>query len=1077
MLLGKQHLKVTSLLIISILAVTPLLLSQATTGKITGTVVDDSEAVIPGATVTVTNVDTGEEREAITDDSGVFGLPYLRPGVYDLRAEMPGFKTALLTQIEIRVDSHVRRQVTLAVGEVTEQVTVQAAATRVETETPAIGEVLQEREIKELPINQRSFVGLTRLTAGAHGSPFTESGNAGESHGFRIGRGVTTVTISGQRETSTNYMFDGIPSKEPFYGSSAQLPALDALAEVKVQRGFFSGENDNPAVVNAITKSGTNAIHGSGWLFHRNDNLDARNFFSVGNPEFLQNQFGAEVGGPVIQDKLFWFFSYEGFRSRKAATGRNIVPTSQHLQGDFSDLAEPLIDPLTGEPFPGNIIPSNRFHPFATQYIGLGFIPAPNQPPGDVFNLIGETGLVRNDDKFITRVDFALSETDRFFGRWSGIDSIVNDRSLLPGSETARPLTAHNLVFDWVHSFGPTLVANAKAGLNKVEISYWSPTNALTDPDWPTEFGIRNINIVPECNAVPGVSMGGFSTFGGPGSCIAPFQNDWHYIFNMSWIKGRHNLSWGLEVRDKGHTLIGTFNQQGSFQYLGQFTGHPVGDFLLGHTNRVIGHKTGPQVDKEGIWFNSFIQNEFKVSPNVSLTLGLRYQLYPWLVSTTGDRLGLFDGAANGGAGGFRAERDVGRVIDVDKNNFAPRIGIAWSPGGSQDFAIRSSFGIFYDEVPGNELAWDAILSPNNSIVQTFFSDTDKPTIEISTLFPDPPPGDPFDIKDISLILLSTPQRRSDPYQQIWTLSVQRMLPWGLFGEMAYVGSHGVSMSKRWNINRSIARWREGGRTANDPSCDSACRQANRAWPDFQFILTDHAMGQSWYHGLEFTLRKALSQGLSFLTTYSWAKSLDTDSFDSKGARNYVPWDRDKGLSTFDLRHRFNFSFVYELPLFEGQSTAMRHVLGGWQLSGITTLMSGFNFHPTTSSDPANSEAIFNKRPNRLGDGNLPAGQRSPDRWFDLDAFSLPAPGTFGNAGAQYLYSDGFVGQDFGLFKNFSFPGISEEAKVQFRTEFFNVFNNVNFGRPSANLESGSYGRITTATDARRIQFGLKVIF
>lgn len=1028
------------------------LLAQEITGSVTGFVTDQSGSAVPEAALTFTNLRTGVSYRTVASHGGLYSMSLLPPGIYELVVQRMGFKTARISGIEIKIDSVVGKDVLLEVGELSQSVAVTAETNIVETERPSLGEVIQHKQLTELPLGQRNFLKLATTAAGVMPAPLQN----GEAPYAR--RNDFQIAVSGQRHTSTNALFDGIPNKEFYIGAIAGTPPVDAVEEFKVQHGFFAGHYDNASVVNLVTRSGTNEFHGSAWDFHQNDNLNARNFFSVGKPESLQNVYGFAAGGPAIKNRLFGFGSYEGHRERVAGTGRGTVPQTSWLGGDFSSLGKQLNDPFTRQPFPNNIIPASRIDPFARKFIDQGFVPGETNP-GTVFNLVKETGSVRNDNRYLARVDFAYSNADKFFVRYLRSDSLITSReATTPGS--FFPLNSHNAVIDWVHVFNPTMTLNAKAGLNRV--SFAASSRGLRAPNnqlWPSVFGLTNLNEVPVCDRPPLVSILGLSSMGGGGDCEEPLQNDYHYIVTMQKVTGRHQLSWGGEFRRKRQQL-NIFNaQEGRFSYNNEFSGNGFADFLLGAPSQAQGSSTGAPVNKFGWWYNAFIHDDLKLSRSLSITMGVRYQVYPWLIEEQ-NKISVFNPAGRGSY--IFASPEQRRLINVDKNDWAPRLGIAWAPGGRQDFVIRSSYGIFYDEVPGNELAWDS-LGPNLTRNNNLVSDLLTPTIRMTGLFPSPLTSDPSQIRGISVIGLSDPNRR-DPYQQVWTMSVQKTFL-GLFSEAAYVGSHGVKLSKRRDINRPA--------TANPPDCNAACRAARSPYPDWGFILTDNAEGQSYYHGLQLTLRKPLSHGLSFTSSYTYAKSLDWDSYDAKGARNYIPTDNDKGRSTFDVRQRFVTIFGYEVPSLLKTGFG-RQIVGGWNLSGITSFQTGQPFSVTTSVDPANVGGVATRRPNRIGDGNLPKDQQRPERWFDTSAFQIPALGTYGNAGIHYLDTDGLISVDLSLAKNFP---ISESMRIQFRFEGFNFFNHVNFNSPNANLNSPAFAVVTSAQPARILQLGLKFIF
>ncbi len=1034
-------------------------LGQQISGTITGNVADTSGAVLPGAEVAAKNTATGVDSVAVVNDQGLYRVPNLPPGIYDLTASLPGFKTTVISGIEVRVDSVVRRDVALDVGAIAEQVTVQASRNVVESEEPSLGEVVGETEILELPSGEKNFMTLASITAGV--TPELPTGEFGSSY---ANRSNLQVAISGQRHVSTNVLFDGIPSKEFYIGLVATIPAVETLREFKVQKGYFAGNYDNAAVINVVTKSGTNEIHGTLWEAHQNDNTNARNFFDVGSPEILRNQYGFEVGGPILSDKLFWYGSYEGIRGRESGTGRGSVPHAGWLNGDFSDLLPDtqLVDPMTGNPFNNNQVPSSRIDGFAQTWMERGFIPGPTHP-GAALNYIGPTLTVVDENKVLVRFDYAASENDKFFGRYSYSRSDrLEDRIIR--EDSTRPLHADNMVIDWVHVFGPALTLNLKGGLNRVDFSA-AGRSQDTETDWGQVFGVKNINTVPVCNRVLSLGIGGVGGFGTwSNNCEEPVQKDQHYLVNVNWIEGKHQVMLGAEVRRKRQDLAIVSGHAGRFTFNNNFSGHNFADFLLGHPSSIDGVNYQSPVKKHAIWYNGFIQDDIKLAQNFTLSLGMRYQVYPW--ETDEDHLiMLFIQEGDGST--IQATPDKPRLVDIDGNDFAPRIGFAWTPGGRDDLAIRSSFGVFYDDVPGNDRGWDSI-GPSVGVGQNYISDLLSPTLSTTGQLPDPPAIEPTSIMgpNVFFIMNSETQRR-DPYQQVWTLSMQKTWGSDLFTEIAYVGSHGIHMSKRRNINVL--------RNPQQPECGSACRITKRPFKNYAWILTDQGEGQAYYHGLETSLRKRLSGGLSFTAAYTYSKSLDWDSFDNKGSRAYVPGKPDKGRSTFDVRQRFVTSFIYETPRMQDMSTFTRNLFGGWQLSGIGSLQSGFGFHPTTSFDPSNTEQIAtNKRPDRTCDGN---GGRAINQWFGAKCFQMPALGTFGNSGVHFLDTDGYINFDFSVAKNFYVPQFNERAKFQLRFDSFNFFNNVNFGKPGSRLERASFGVVSSALPGRIFQFGLRFSF
>ena len=1056
-------------------------LAQGITGSVTGSVMDPTGGVVPGAEVVAINPETGIRYTTITNDTGIYHIPKLPPATYNVEVEMPGFKKAVVSGLRVEVDSVVRRDVDLEVGELGEEVTVQAEAVQIETSNPDLGDVMSSEMIEELPVLDREFVVLARLTSGAQRPP------SFDSHQHRMGRGESSIIIAGQREISTTYMFDGIPSNESIYGSSAAFPSLDAISEFKVQRAFFSGEAQGTAVINVITKSGTNNIRGSAWWFHRNDNVNARSFFDSEKPEFLRHMYGIQVGGPVVRDKLHWFFNYEKYQSREGRTGQGTVPLTSHLRGDFSDVAETIIDPLTGQAFPNNQIPESRFDPFSREYLARGLIPAPNNP-GAALNFVAPTDFSRIDDKYIVRMDYAHSDKDRFFGRYSLFDSSLRTGSLFGFSDRNLPMKSSNAIVDWVHTFSPNLIGNAKAGLNRVDIGTFLTLGAADDPVWPEVFGIRNINDVPICNNAPNVRILGFDNFGGNSICFAPLQNDLHYIYNMNYTTGRHKMGWGIEVRNVNWKQLFAIRDNGAASFGrasgGPYSGSALADFLLGHPDEFSGTKPGAgPVYNHTYYFSGFMHDEIQLTQNFSLTLGLRYELFPFWYEEKNFQ-SLFDKTTQRLLPATDGNR---RLVATNTKDFGPRFGFAWTPGGSESFVIRSSYGLFYDRMQCDDCTWKTHADPRNVSQQQLRSDANRPTVSLQGQFPDLELTDPATLTGVSLLAWTDPNRRN-PYQQMWTMSLQKTLPGGMFGEVAYHGSHGIFLSKRIDVNRPV-----------DPlplSCDSACVDSNRPYPDYGWILSTEAVGHSYYHALQTNVRKPVGDNLTFIANYAWQKTLDWDSFDSTGTRNEIWNNPDKGRAAWDTPHRFSLGLTYHLPRFADMAAAARHVLGGWQLSGVTTLSSGSFVTPDGALARTNTAAVFETRPDRIADGELPGSQQTVQKHFDTAAFVNPQPAVcesspggncdlvdnpaprYGNSGRNVVQTTPTFLQDLGLYKNFDvfwFGG--ETAQFQFRTEFHNITNNANFSRLSVGTNSPSFGAFTQALPGRQIQLGLRLIW
>ncbi len=1028
---------------------------QASAGTLVGTVTDQSGAVVPGVEITVTNVGTGALRTTVTNSAGGYSVPLLQPGTYKITAVRQGFKQAVVENVRLRVNEEQRNDLAMEVGEVTQEVSVTASAVALGTETPVIGEVISDKQIVDLPLNGRNFVQLATLSAGVS-APALAQGESAASRGR-----PNVISISGQREFTTDVRFDGIPSKDSVYGTIGMQPDVDSVAEFKVQRGYASSDIGLSGRIDVVSKSGTNEFHGSAWEFLRNEKFDAKGFFPPTKLPYRQNQFGVAGGGPIITNRLFVFADYEGARIRQTSSTRGNIPTQAQLSGNFVGLAT-VVDPQTRQPFPGNIIPSGRISKFAMTF--SPYIPAPNAP--GAVNRIIPTRFLQDDDKYNMRVDYTLSQSDAFFGRYTHTKADQFSEGFIPLGGSEFILRSRNAVLGWTHIFNPNLLNQFKAGLNRVLSNPGVPEGARDNPIFRDIFGIKNVNELPDCNALPSVSMAGFNSVGGRANCIVLTTNNYHVIDNLTYTRGRHRIGAGFEIiRPFMRQVIGNFSV-GIFNFSGQFTGNSVADYLLGNPASAQAQNWRRIPDRQAWWPSFYLNDEIRITQNFSMSLGLRYSYFQPLAEKN-HRLVSFDPTVPGG--GFLFEPGVDPAIAAlgrlgpaglmvpDKNDWAPRLGLAFSPW--KNTAIRSSYGIFYQDLAGNNLNLQQTGPP---FVPTIglASEASTPTINLDTdaIFPAvginlrAPGSSPFGQK---------PNVRT-PYLQSWTLSVQQSLPGGLFAEGAYIGSKGTKLDKHEDSNIP--------KTPPPPGFTGTL-QSRRPFPDFGFILYGDNDANSYYHGLQLTLKKAFGAGLSFLTSYTYSKSLDGDSFDSKATRNSIPDNPDKARSTFDQRQRFAMSWVYDLPGSNVNNPAAKILLGGWQLNGITTVQSGFSFHPVTSRDFSNRLSLFGNLTNRTCNGNLPASQKKSERWFDTSCFPLPAENTIGNTGFHILDTDGVISQDLGIVRNFK---VREPLTVQFRAEAFNLFNHTNFGRPVNNAQSPLFGRVLSALPARIIQFGLK---
>jgi hypothetical protein len=1045
---------------------------QIVSGSIVGTVADASGGTIPGVKVTATNEETNLTRETLTNDSGYFAIPSLPPGRYRVAASQPGFKSAQVSGIELLIDQTVRVDLKLEVGNITDQITISADAVQLQTETPTLGQVIEEKPITDLPLNGRNFIQLANLSAGV----IPATSRSAESS--RLGRVNVTAHVAGARASFNSFLMDGMENRGSRFGEVPILPSPDAIKEFKIQRNYYSAEyGQNVGVVSISIKSGTNGLHGSAYEFIRNDNLDARQFFDRGEPpEFKLNQFGFSIGGPMIRDRTFFFGAYEGRRQRRANQGFATLPDPQWLLGDFSNRSTPIRDPFNNnQPFANNIIPQSRISGIARNY--NQYIPAPNTnvPQG---NFSGAPPSTDDFDQFHVRVDHQFSSTDTIFGRYSWSDWNIDRPGLLPFRGLAFPLDGQNVVIQETHIFGTATVNNVKLGYSRGFLS-----SALIPADRPIgpEIGFKNLSILPPDYNSPGISMAGFSGLGYAANTFRHWTNTYAVSDTLALTRGRHNFTLGGDVRHHRTPQITTNASNGNLAFTDRFTGFSVADYVLGtYTSATALSFTTPR-DFRYNQYALFLQDDYKVLSNLTLNMGLRWE-YSQPQREKGGTEGVFDPSIPGmrlandpSMFGFNIQAPwivVGGVregvIRPDFADFAPRFGLAYQIG--QRTVIRAGFGIFYAMNQGNDIG-STSQNPGASVST---STTNSPGVVprlMDTLF-----DSAFETVTGAGTALSTsePERRT-PYLQQWNLNVQQELPAGFLLELGYTGSKGTELMGRQDLNQA---------RLNLPG-ENLPVQQRRPYPQFQSILQFEGGEVSNYHGMALRLERRFSAGFHLLTNYTWSKSMDTESrsIDDGASPHHVSTNRalDWGLSSFDVRQRFVTSAIWELPVgpgkrFLGSARGWQTwLLRGWQANTIVQLQSGNPFSITVAGDQSNTAVFANQRPHRVGHGILPDSEKLPERWFDTAAYVLNPVNTFGNAGRDTLYEDGVQTIDLSFFKNSYFG--EGRYNLQFRAEFFNLFNTVNFGRPGQVVNGANYGVLAEVAPAREIQFALKFIF
>ena len=1083
--------------------------AQVTTADLIGTVTDSSGAVVVSAQVTATNEGTAQARSAQTDASGNYLISQLHPGRYTLSCELAGFKKLVQTGIELQVNQRAQINLVLEVGEVNQVVEVEGTAPLLESQSSVLGSVISETQVQDLPLNGRNFVQLAILSPGVSGTGFGARGTIMSGTRPDDQRPGSELFVNGNRESSNNYLYDGIDNNDRLTLALVIRPAIEAIKEFKIQTNLFSAEQGrNPGgQIDVVTKSGTNAFHGAAYEFLRNSALDAKNFFDKPQdkiPPFKQNQFGGAIGGPIKKNRTFFFGDIDVFRQRLARTFVNTVPTAKMRDGDFSELlpGRQIYDPFTTrpnpdspsgfsrDPFVNNIIPSNRFDPVTAKLIRAYPLPSGTAL---VNNLVTNPTKKQDWEQFDVRVDHQISDADNFFTRYSWsktrtLSPLTFPAVQIPGVPVAigignedtfagvAALTAQHVVVNWVRTLSPRVIADVRLGFNRFHLDYDQEGTESGDP-LGNLLGVPNANQHDTAKAFPIFSPGGYTGAGHSRSLpIYRRENTYQVVGNLSSSYSAHTIKTGVDVRRRQLTEFQTNRGNGRFNFATSQTNNPVnntgGDgmasFLVGAPSLIEQDYTLAWVGIRGTEYSFYVADDWRATSKLTMNLGLRYELdTPY--SEVSDRWANFDPTT---ATVLVAGRNgVSKYAGVEtwKKGFAPRFGFAYSVANKT--VVRGGFGIFYNTAGhgGNVLRLQRhvpfgpiySLNPGNFIVARRVSDgfPTIPTVNLASA--DNPSGGVIGV---------FPQYKPG-YAQQFNLTLEHELPASLLLKGSYVANLGRRLDSTINPNQPVPG--TGSVASRRPFF---AVRPNLA--DITYALSD---GLSSYHAFQFSAEKRLTHGFNFLAAYTFGHSIDNvpTSFGG-GADGPVPQnirDRsaDRGNSGFNIRHRFTYSWNYQLPFGKGKAhlndnAVANAILGGWQMNGIATLQSGLPFTPTLASSTVDSGS----RPNRVGNGKI--DNPSPSRWFDPAAFVQPAQFQYGNAGRNILDGPGRVNFDFSLFKDFP---VTEQVKVQFRTEFFNIFNTPQFDLPNATIFSGAaVGTITGIVGIpRQIQFGLKIVF
>jgi hypothetical protein len=1086
-------------LFVATLTLLSLALSQTSTGTLTGTITDSTGARLPNVNLKLTSEATAVALTAVSNTNGEYTFPLLPSGRYTLSAESKGFQSLAQKGITIELARVSRLDFVLTLGTVAESIDVSSSAPLLDTDSSTAGQFIENKTIADMPLNGRRVGELLGL-----------SGNAIMVTGDVI---RPRVSLAGGRADQQQWMLDGVNASNIALENPQALfnPPVESVQEIRIQSNTYSAEfgNSSGGVILTTTKSGTNKLKGSAYEYFRNEKLDARNFFAASRPPLRWNVFGFTLGGPIViprlyngKNKTFFFTSLEWQRQRIGAVRNQTVPTALERAGDFSQTRTaannllPIYDPNTSprQLFPQNIIPPSRLDPIGLRL--ATFYPNPNATPinpSGAQNFRANATSALNITTSTSKVDHVFSEKDRVNVRFVLHDfptfvTPIYPEAAADGTASTSLRRAYSTLVNHIHNFTPTTINDFRFNWQPRFFRQLSPG---LDEGWPSRIGLRGVSD----RAFPRVNPAGYASLGNATQeRIQTPIYDLHMVNAVTTLKGKHAFKYGGEVRWGRNVDVFNPAISGNFTFgvnptalIGTAnTGNGLASLLLGFPTAASTQSTQP-LDRTSWYLAGFFHDDWKLTNNFTLNIGLRWETHTPRLDANNRQNGFSYEQINPVSGTpgvvtFAGLNGQGRTVyNGDYNNWAPRIGFAWKPFGSTRTVVRSAYGIFYGPpVPGSntnsagfEVAVD-VSTPDNGITAPFLLRNGFPANATQPAL------------DASLGAVRVGQvARYNPtfieldrrlgYSQQWNFIVQHQLPGQTLAEVGYIANVGRRLN---GPNTSVNQVRPELMGAGNA-------QARRPFPQFGNVVSQSPFwGNSNYHSLNLKIEKRFSNGLNFLTNYTFSKFIDDvpSGFENGnvpgGIQNFYDRRAERSLSGNDVRNRLVTSGVYELPVGQGRkfltSGPANWVLGGWNLGVIMTLQAG---SPNSVTTQANTTNAFNpgaQRANQVGDPNLPSSDRSPTRWFNTAAFVQPAQFTFGNVSRAAFTGPSLQNFDMSLLKNFPFM---ERFNLQFRFESFNILNKANFEDPNTSLGSPGFGTLGAARAARSIQFGLRLSF
>ncbi len=1034
------------------------------TTSLVGTVVDGSGATVAGVSVTAVNVETQETLRATTNTDGYYSFQFVKIGRYNITAAHPGFETVATNGVQVDANATIRTDFTLQVGQVSEKIVVTASTPPISTDDASVKETISQQSISELPLNGRDPLQLAIITPGViQGQKASNGTPPGEDF---IGAGT--------REIQNSISLDGISIVNNLITTTPVHPSVDSIQEFEVQTGTYTAQYGAylGAHLNLLTKSGTNSVHGAVFEFFRNSDMDARPFFlSPTSPKapLHQNQFGFELGGPVMipklydgRNKTFFMADFEALRVIRSATALATTFTPQMRTGNFSQISKALVYPGTTTPIPGNMIPQSDLSPQAQAL--LQWFPQTNL--AGVSNNVA--AVYPNNDHWnqtIDRIDQNIGDKARFFFRYAWINEAILTGAANPYQQTTTPVTTGNWVIGYTQTLTPNLVNDIHFGrqnMNTNSVNYWY-TNNLKNAG--TSLGIPGFtaDTTNDSPGIPAITVTNYLGTGNGGTNWFQTDTTWQGTDSLTWTHGNHTLNTGLEFRKLLTGREAVNNTLGSFTFSGGYTGNAAADFIFG----VALSDTTPAPEVKNIvaeWRDGFwVTDNWRVTKRLTLDLGLRYEL-PTVPYTVNGYATILNASLTALLPANPPQPGFG-LTGPNHKDFAPRVGAAYRFTDKTVFRVGS--GIYYNPNQTNSYTFLSVNPP-------FAFSTGYNSGSTLVTLADPEPAGLGTSPSATPTVYTPAAHQPTETMYQWSADLQQGLTANGALDVSYLGSHSIHLDRSYYIN-----------TPFPGPGNVQARRPDQLFGSIRVIANDEVAN---YDGLSFTYRQRFTHGLSFLSSYTWSHTLDvgTDSNGGGSPMNPFNWPGDYGNANWDIRNRWVTSFNYQLPKLQGAQYAVeRLVLGGWQANGIFVAQSGIPINVTIPTDQANV-GLSNQRPNLLAPPSANCGGGHLVNCLNIADYQLPALYTYGDMGRNMIYGPGFRNLDFSLFKSFV---IRERAHFEFRGELFNILNTPNFSNPSSGLPSltpgtytysnpGSFGNITsTANNNRSIQLGLKFVF